>query len=104
MSWNKKLWDDFEAGILTVFSAGFISLDDEYLTCGFNGFVEAAEFLGMQNDTVYNGIRVKHDNKQYQQLAKDILGTIKDLNTKDKAEHCKFNTEMIPKMCGALAL
>lgn len=96
MSWNRKLWDDFEAGILTVFSAGFISLDDEYLTCGFNGFVEAAEFLGMQNDTAYNGIRVKHDNKQYQQLARDILGTIKDLNTKDRAEHCKFNCEMIP--------
>ena len=95
-SWNNKLWDDYNAGILTVYKAGFISLDDQYLTIGFNGFVEGAEFVGLKNDTDYNGIQIHSNNAQYKQFAKDILETIKELNTRDRTEHCKFNTEMIP--------
>ena len=101
-SWNQKLWDDYNAGILTVYSAGFISLDDEYLTCGCNGLLEAAEFLSQQTDTEYYGLKTKHDDVKYQQFVKDVFGTIKDLNIRDRSEHCKFNTEMIPKICGAL--
>lgn len=96
IAWNYKLWDDYNTGMLTVYKAGFIDLDKQYLTVGFNGFVEAAEFLGMQNDTAYNGVEVHSDSVQYKQLAKDILSTIKELNKRDRTEHCKFNTEMIP--------
>lgn len=96
IAWNKKLWDDYEAGILTVYSAGFISLDDEYLTCGCNGLLEAAEFLSAQSGTEYTGLKTRHNDDKYQQLIKDILGTIKELNLRDRSEHCKFNTEMIP--------
>ncbi|MBO7732404.1 MAG: hypothetical protein J6S67_07620 [Methanobrevibacter sp.] len=100
IAWNDKLWDDFNAGILTVFSAGYISLDDQYLTCGFNGWLECAEFLSQQPDTIYAGLKIKHDDPKYKQLAIDLLETIKGLNTRDRTDHCKFNTEMIPKMCG----
>jgi len=95
-SWNNKLWDDFDAGLLTVYSAGFIDLNRQYLTVGFNGFIEAAEFLGMKSDTKYNGIKILPNNEQYKQFAKDVLETIKELNKEHRTERCKFNTEMIP--------
>ena len=94
-AWNDKLWDDYNAGLLTVFTAGFIDLDKEYLTVGFNGFLEAAEFLS-NADCKYKGLTIKHDDEKYQQLAYDLLNTIKELNREARSEHCKFNTEMIP--------
>ena len=96
IAWNDKLWDDFNAGLLTVYSAGYIALDDQYLTCGFNGWLECAEFLAAQPDTEYAGLEIKHDNSQYKQLAVDLLETMKKINAEDRTEHCKFNTEMIP--------
>ena len=36
------------AGMLNVYSAGFISLDKQFLTIGINGMVEAAESQGIQ--------------------------------------------------------
>ena len=70
-AWNHKLWDDFNAGILTVYSAGFIELDKQFLTVGVNGFIEGAEYLGIKTDPF---------DKDYQKFAHDILGTIKDIN------------------------
>lgn len=94
-AWNDWLHDLFEANLLTVYKAGFIDLDKQYLTVGFNGFLEGAEFLSTV-DTKYNGIKSLPDNEQYKQYAKDILVTIKELNVKDRTEHLKFNTEMTP--------
>lgn len=91
-SWNKKLWDDFNAGILTVYKAGFIDLDKQFLTVGVNGFVEAAEFLKLKGEA----IEVDPNNEGYKQLARDILGTIKQANKEHRNEHCRFNTEFIP--------
>lgn len=86
-AWNAKLWDDFNADILTVYKAGFIDLDKQYLTIGINGFVELAEYLGYS---------ISRKDKRYAQLAKDILETIKSLNNEDREEHVKFNTEFVP--------
>ena len=86
-AFNNKIWDDYNADLLTVYKAGFIDLDKQYLTVGVNGFVEAAEYLG---------IAVDYADPAYQQLAKDILGTIEGLNRKHKTEHEKFNLEFIP--------
>ena len=94
--WNAKLWDDYEAGLLGVYSAGFIDLDKQYLTVGVNGFVEAAEFLATKKNTIYNGIKVDPNNEGYKQLARDILGTIKECNKRDREEHSMFNTEFVP--------
>lgn len=87
IAYNEKLWDDYNNDLLTVYKAGFIHLDKQYLTIGINGFVEGAEFLG---------IPIDYRNNQYQQYAKDILETIKELNTKNRTKRAKFNTEMVP--------
>ena len=86
-AFNSIIWDYKNAGLLTIFDAGFIDLDRQYLTIGVNGFVEGAEFLG---------IKIDADNPEYQKYAADILGTIKDLNVEARTEHCKFNTEFVP--------
>ena len=86
-AFNSIIWDYKNAGLLTIFDAGFIDLDRQYLTIGINGFVEGAEFLG---------IKIDADNPEYQKYAADILGTIKDLNIEARTEHCKFNTEFVP--------
>lgn len=99
LAWNDHLWDMYNAGLLTVYSAGFIDLDKQYLTVGVNGFLEAAEFLKSMNDYIpeqYKGMEAQPDNLAYQQLAKDILGTIKEINIKDRTEHARWNCEMIP--------
>lgn len=91
-AWNAKLWDDFNDGILTVYKAGFIDLDKQYLTVGVNGFVEAAEFLKTKGFE----IEVDPHNDGYKKLAHDILGTIKELNKEHRDEHHRYNTEFVP--------
>lgn len=86
-AFNEIIWGYKNAGLLTIFNAGFIDLDKQYLTIGINGFVEGAEFLG---------IEINPDNIDYQQYAKDILETIKDLNLAARTSKCKFNTEFVP--------
>lgn len=87
IAYNEKLWDDYNNNILTVYKAELIHLDKQYLTIGINGFVEGAEFLE---------IPIDYRNTQYQQYAKDILETIKELNTKNRTKRAKFNTEFVP--------
>ena len=86
-AYNEYLWDLYNNDLLTVYKAGYISLDKQYLTIGFNGFIEAAEYLK---------IETKPNNEVYKKFAKDILETIKNLNIEDRTEHCKFNTEQVP--------
>lgn len=76
--WNDKLWTDFNNDMLPVYKAGFIELDKQFLTVGVNGFLEAAEYLGIEPNP---------ENKEYQKLALDLLGTIEDLNKKHRQEH-----------------
>lgn len=87
ISFNNKLWDDYNAGLLTVYKSGFIDLDKQFLTIGINGFVEAAEYLG---------IKPSPDNEAYRQFARDVLGTIKQKNKEIRSEHVKVNTEFVP--------
>lgn len=86
-AFNEIIWDYKNGNLLTIFNAGFIDLDRQYLTIGINGFVEGAEYLG---------IPINPDSIEYQQYSKDILETIKDLNAAARTEHCKFNTEFVP--------
>lgn len=86
-AFNEIIWGYKDAGLLTIFNAGFIDLDKQYLTIGINGFVEGAEYLG---------IDVNADNRMYQLYAKDILETIKELNLMARTDKCKFNTEFVP--------
>lgn len=86
-AFNEIIWDYKNAGLLTIFNAGFIDLDRQYLTIGINGFVEGAEYLGIPIDA---------DSEEYQLYARDILETIKNLNIAARTDKCKFNTEFVP--------
>lgn len=80
----------FNSGLLPVYSAGFISLDKQYLTIGLNGLNAAAEYLGLRCN----------NNKDYQDFCNFIFGTIKDYNTEHKGKYfghkVSFNTEQVP--------
>ena len=86
-AWDAKLHDDLANNMLPAYSAGFIALEKQFLTVGVNGFVEAAEYLG---------IKVDPNDEQYRKLAKDILGTIESLNRKARTADVKYNLEFVP--------
>lgn len=87
IAWNEWLKDLYKAGLLTVYSAGYIALEDQYLTVGVNGGLEAAEYLG---------IETRADNPEYQKFMNDILTKIKNINLEDRTPETKFNTEFVP--------
>jgi len=89
IAWNNWLWDLYDSNLLTVYKAGFIDLDKQYLTVGVNGFIEGAEFL-MNKDSKYKNIKINPNNEEYKLYAQDILETIKQINTKDRTKAHKL--------------
>lgn len=85
-AYNEIVWDNFKANMLTVYKAGFIDLDKQYLTIGINGFVEGAEFLGIEISP----------NGAYFEYGEKVLKPIYEENKKAKTEHLMFNTEFVP--------
>lgn len=76
-----------DSNMLPVYTAGYISLDKQYLTLGINGLVEAAEFLGLDIT----------NNTDYRDFISSIVTTISDENkVAAKLTGFKFNTEMVP--------
>lgn len=90
VAYNELLWDMHDAGLLPVYTAGFINLNKQYLTIGLNGLNQAAEFLGIQCT----------DNPQYQEFCEAIFSFIKDFNSTHKGKfnghQLTFNTELVP--------
>ncbi|RWU09346.1 anaerobic ribonucleoside-triphosphate reductase [Pseudidiomarina gelatinasegens] len=84
----RKIMEDYKAaGLLTVYDAGFISLDKQFLTIGINGMVEAAESQGL----------VASNNRDYIEFVQRHLKVIYDANKRAKQEYgYMFNTEFVP--------
>lgn len=84
----RKLMEDYlNAGMLSVYDAGFISMDKQFLTIGINGMVEAAES---------QGIKASY-NPEYIEFVQSRLKTIFDANKKASAQYgVRFNTEFVP--------
>lgn len=84
----RKLMEDYlAAGLLTVYDAGFIQLDKQFLTIGINGMAEAAESQGL---TVGN-------NAAYKNFVKAQLAVIYQGNQQAKQQYgYLFNTEFVP--------
>lgn len=93
LAYNEIIKDYFKARMLPIYDAGFIKLSGQYLTNGINGFVEGAEFLGIEISP----------NEQYLQYGEKILRPIFEENQKAKTDEIMFNTEFVPKMCGHYA-
>lgn len=84
----RQLMDEYlAAGMLNVYSAGFISLDKQFLTIGINGMVEAAESQGI----------CASNNSEYIQFVQNHLKVIYNANRDAKKEFgYLFNTEFVP--------
>lgn len=85
-AFNEIIKDFYNAHMLDVYSAGFISLKKQYLTVGVNGLTDAAEFLGIEPNL----------NDNYEEFVNLILETINKSNKKDKTRDCMYNTEFVP--------
>lgn len=84
----RQLMEDYlKAGMLSVYDAGFISMDKQFLTIGINGMVEAAES---------QGIKASY-NPEYIDFVQSRLNTIFETNKKASAHYgVRFNTEFVP--------
>lgn len=85
-AYNSILTQLYDAGLLTVYNAGFINLKKQYLTIGINGLNQAAEYLGIKCNK----------NEDYRKFCNFIFGTIKEQNIKHKTKDLMFNTEFTP--------
>ena len=90
LAFNEIIKDEFESNLLGVYNAGYISLAKQYLTVGINGFVEGAEFLGIEISP----------NDEYYEYGEKILKPIYELNKRDKTKEIMFNTEFVPRVSG----
>ena len=87
IAYRSIIKDYVDANMLPVYTAGYISLDKQYLTLGINGLIEAAEFLGLDITS----------NKAYKDFISSVVTTISDENKEAaKLTGFKFNTEMVP--------
>lgn len=86
LAYNEIKKDDFEAGLLPAYDAGYIALEKQFLTVGINGFVEGAEFLGIEPTP----------NDEYFSYGEKILKPIYELNKRDRTKDVMFNTEFVP--------
>lgn len=84
----RKLMEDFQKRkLLTIYDAGYINMDKQFLTLGINGMVEAAESLGIK----------PNNNPEYKEFVCSILKQIYDSNREaTKKFGYKFNTEFVP--------
>lgn len=84
----RKLIEDFlNANLLPVYSAGYISINKQFLTIGINGMLEAAESLGI----------IPGNNIEYISFIQSQLKIIYDLNRAARKEYgYLFNTEFVP--------
>lgn len=84
----RQLMEDYlKAGMLSVYDAGFITMDKQFLTIGINGMVEAAESQGIEASY----------NPEYIEFVQSRLKTIFDANKIASAHYgVRFNTEFVP--------
>lgn len=85
-AFNSIIKDFFDANMLDIYSAGFISMNKQYLTIGVNGLTDAAEFLNIEIS----------NNPDYNLFVNVILETINKLNASAKTKDLMFNTEFVP--------
>lgn len=84
----RHLVEEYEkANLLTAYNAGFIHLQQQFLTIGVNGLVEAAEYLNIKVD----------NNPDYRSFVQTLLKSIYDSNKEAQTKTgYLFNTEFVP--------
>lgn len=85
-AYNEIVKSSFDARLLPVYEAGYISLEKQFLTLGINGFVEGAEFLNIDISP----------NENYFKYGEMILRPIYEENKNARTKELMFNTEFVP--------
>lgn len=85
-AYKDMLYELYEHNMLPAYTAGYISLNQQFSTIGINGINEAAEFLGITCS----------DNKEYEEFCALITSTISEENAKHRSKTIKFNQEFVP--------
>ena len=85
-AYNEILLDMTRKHMISIYDAGFISPEKEYLTVGINGAVEGAEYLGIDIS----------NNDKYKAYINAILKPIYLMNKLHKTDTEMFNTEFVP--------
>lgn len=93
-AYNECLKDLYKAKLLSVYDAGFISMNKQYLTVGINALNQLSEFLGIQCN----------NNPTYKWLCSTIFSLIKEQNIAHKTKELMFNTEFTPCESAAIKL
>ena len=90
VAYNELLWDMKKAHLLSVYDAGFIDLDKQYLTIGLNGLNQAAEFLGLECS----------NNENYKKFCKELFSMITNFinenNGTEFGHKITLNVEQVP--------
>lgn len=87
VAYRRLMEEYFEAGMLSAYASGFISLNKQFLTIGINGMAEAAESQGIQ----------VQNSTEYKDFVRQKLKTIFDENRKARQDFGDmFNTEFVP--------
>lgn len=86
IAYKDMLYELYEHNMLPAYTAGYISLNQQFSTIGINGINEAAEFLGIECS----------DNAEYEKFCSIITSTISEENTKHRSKTIKFNQEFVP--------
>ena len=87
MAINEIILEMRDNHMLSIYDAGFISPEKQYLTCGVNGLVCGAEFLGIEIS----------NNDAYRDYVNSIMSVIYETNRSAKTKTIMFNTEMVPR-------
>ena len=85
-AFNEIMKDNFNSRLLPVYDSGYISLEKQFLTIGINGFVEGAEYLGIDITP----------NEKYFEYGEKILKPIYEANKATRTDELMFNTEFVP--------
>lgn len=86
IAYKDMLYELYEHNMLPAYTAGYISLNQQFSTIGINGINEAAEFLGITCS----------DNKEYEDFCALVTSTISEENAKHRSKTIKFNQEFVP--------
>ena len=85
-AFNEIVKDMQASHMISIYDAGFIAPEKQYLTVGINGLVEGAEYLNIKIS----------NNEDYEDYVNAVMKPIFMLNKQDRTEEVMFNTEMVP--------
>lgn len=91
-AYNELLRNAQKNKLFSVYDAGFIHLDRQYLTIGIAGLTAAAEYLNIDVNVNY----------KYKRFCNMLLANIKEQNQLHKTKHTMFNTEQVPAESAAI--